>query len=447
MLLKIRKGLDIPIAGAPEQAVSEGAPVTSVALLGRDYPGLRPAMLVEVGDRVRLGEPLFADRKRPEIIFTSPGSGVVAEINRAERRTLRSVVVRLDGQEEERFAAYPRGDLARLPRDRVAENLLASGLWTAFRTRPYGKVPDPGSEPRAIFVTAMDSNPLAGDPAVIIAARGQDFADGLDLLTTLTGGPVYLCKAPAAAVPEGAGDRIVAAEFAGPHPAGLPGTHIHLLHPAGAGKMIWYVGYQDIIAMGKLFTTGRIWSERTVALGGPLVRRPRLIRARLGASADDLVRGETADVERRVISGSILSGHAAAGPEGYLGRYHTQISVIAEGRPNRGAVHGTTRPPSSATGVLASLFARADDHELTTALNGRPTVMLPIGAYERVMPLDILPVPLLRALLVGDTDMARRLGCLELEEEDLALCTFVCPGKNEYGPLLRSCLERIEKEG
>jgi Na+-transporting NADH:ubiquinone oxidoreductase subunit A len=396
-------------------------------------------MLVEVGDRVRLGQPLFADRKRPEIVFTSPGSGMVAEINRGERRALRSVVVRLEGQEEERFAAYPRPELARLTRDRVAENLLASGLWTALRTRPYGKVPDPGSEPHAVFITAMDSNPLATDPAVVIAAHGQDFADGLDLLSRLTAGRVYLCKAAGAEMPEDVGHRITVAEFAGPHPAGLPGTHIHLLDPASAEKTVWHLGYQDVIAIGKLFATGRIWTERTLALAGPLVRRPRLIRARLGACTDDLARGETEDVERRVISGSILSGHTAAGPEAFLGRYHTQISVIAEGRAGRGA--------HTATGLFASLLARGKDRALTTALNGRPTAMLPVGAYERVIPLDILPVPLLRALLVGDTDMARGLGCLELEEEDLALCTFVCPGKSEYGPLLRSCLERIEKEG
>jgi Na+-transporting NADH:ubiquinone oxidoreductase subunit A len=441
MLIRIKKGLDIPISGAPRQEISEGPPVSSVALLGQDYLGVRPTLLVEEGNRVKLGQPLFADRKRPEIVFTSPGSGVVSQISRGERRALRSVVVELQGDEAERFSCYPADRLAQLRRDQVVDNLLASGLWTAFRTRPYSKIPEPGAEPRSMFVTAIDSSPLAADPGVVIGAgQGagrQDFANGLTIISRLTSGAVFLCKEPGADIPLGDPARITVAEFAGPHPAGLAGTHIHFLDPVGAGKSVWHVNYQDVTAIGRLFTSGRLSVERIVALGGPVVGRPRLLRTRLGANIDELIRDETAKVACRVVSGSALSGHRAAGPTAFLGRYHGQITVLAEGQGDRYVVGG----------ALGALGARSRAYGLGTALHGRPSTMLPVEAYERVMPLDVLPVPLLRALMVGDTDSAQLLGCLELDEEDMALCTFVCPGKQEYGPLLRASLTRIEREG
>jgi Na+-transporting NADH:ubiquinone oxidoreductase subunit A len=422
MRFKIRKGLDIPIPGAPEQAVAEGPRVASFALLGADTHGVRPDLQVGEGERVRLGQTLFTDRKRPRIRFTAPAGGTVTAINRGKRRALTSIVIQRDQEEEqETYHPEPRDRLAVLGRDRVAERLLASGLWTAFRTRPYGRVPDPDGEPRSIFVTAMDSNPLAARAEVVISAHADDFADGLAVVSQLTPGPVFLCIEAGAEVPLGGPVRVKVARFAGPHPAGLAGTHIHFLDPVGAGKTVWHLGYQDVIAIGRLFTTGRLWVERIVALAGPMVRRPRLIRTRLGANLEDLVAGELREGQCRVVSGSLLSGRRAAGPEAYLGRYDTQVSVLAE------AGRGEAARPS-------------------TALNGETTVMVPLGGFERVMPLDILPTQLLRALLVGDIDMARALGCLELDEEDLALCSYLCPSKIDYGPLLRSCLAQIEKE-
>jgi Na+-transporting NADH:ubiquinone oxidoreductase subunit A len=256
---------------------------------------------------------------------------------------------------------------------------------------------------------------------------------------------VYLCKAPYVDLPQGDSERISTVEFSGPHPSGLPGTHIHLLDPVGARGSVWHLGYQDVIAVGKLFTSGRLWVERIVAVGGPLVKRPRLIRARLGASLDDLTRGELAEGEARVISGSVLSGRRARRAENHLGRYHNQVSVIAEARVRGdGALNGRTFSTHS---LFVSSQPRKRKFAFTTALHGRQTAMVPLGSFERVMPLDILPTQLLRALLVGDTDMAQALGCLELDEEDLALCSFVCPSKLNYGPLLRSALTQIEKEG
>lgn len=448
MHFKIKKGLDLPITGKPKQVIDAGAPITSVAIQGRDYVGMKPTMLVNEGDRVKLGQPLFEDKKTPGVFFTSPGSGVVKAINRGQKRVLRSVVVELDGDEVESFASYPAASLTDLSYDAVQDNLIQSGLWTAFRTRPYSKVPVPGSKPSSIFVTAIDTNPLAADPQLILAEYADDFRAGLDVLTALTDGAVFVCKATDADIPAQNQGAIEVAEFAGKHPAGLVGTHIHLLDPVGPNKTVWHIGYQDVIAVGKLFTTGHLWVERIVALAGPIVNQPRLVRTRLGASTEDLVTNELDSVECRVISGSVWNGYRATDWAAYLGRYHTQVSVLAEGRQRK--FFGWIAPGTdkfSVTNAYASSIIKRRAYAFTTTTNGSARAMVPIGTYERVMPLDVLPTQLLRYLLVGDTDTAQKLGALELDEEDLALCTFVCSGKYEYGPVLRKSLETIEKEG
>lgn len=445
--MQITEGLDIPIEGAPQQSVSDGAAVSSVAVLGGDYPGLSPAMQVGEGDRVRLGQALFVDRRRPSVIVTSPGSGVVAEVNRGARRALLSVVIRLDGDEEETFPSWPRKDLQGLPRDQVTATLLGSGLWTALRARPYGKVADPDTTPRSIFVTAVDSNPLAARPDVIIGEEREAFGDGLAILSRLTDGPVFLCKPPGADLPLGDPERTIAEDVSGPHPSGLPGTHIHFLDPVGAGRTVWHLNYQDVIAIGKLFTTGRLWTGRVVSLAGPVVTRPRLVRTRLGANLEELTRDELGDVRHKVISGSVLSGREVCEPEHYLGRYHNQVSAIADAPPDLRGGWLAWRNVFSLYGLWAYRERSERRFAFTTALHGRPAAMVPFGGFEKVMPLDIMPTQLLRALLVGDTDMAQALGCLELEEEDLALCSFLCPSKIDYGSALREALQLIEKEG
>ncbi|MGI9412793.1 MAG: NADH:ubiquinone reductase (Na(+)-transporting) subunit A [Hyphomicrobiales bacterium] len=338
--------------------------------------------------------------------------------------------------------------MAMLRRDQVTEGLLTSGLWTALRARPYGRRADPDAPPAAIFVTAMDSNPLAAKAETIVDAYRSAFADGLTVISHLSDGKVYVCQAPRAGLPTGDRDNVLAVEFAGPHPAGLVGTHIHMLDPVSANKTVWHLDYQDVIAIGKLFTTGRLWVDRVVSLAGPPVQRPRLVQTRLGASTGDLVEGELQDAKCRVISGSILSGRRAVGREAYLGRYHNQISAVAE----ETVATGNDRPHTSFakfTAYSARNTGRTPRRRfaLTTAQRGGRAPMVPLGGYERVMPLDVLATPLLRALLVGDSDMAQALGCLELDEEDMALCAFVCPSKIDHGGLLRQMLDRIEKEG
>ena len=326
-----RRGLDVPLSGPPRGDI-HAKDVGSVALLPGDHPGVKPVLRVEEGQRVALGETLFEDRNDPQVRFTSPGAGTVTAIHRGAKRSLRGVVVTLEGTAEVEFEPVARERIGGLSREVVRQRLLGAGLWPALRTRPYGRVPSPAGEPHALFVTAMDTNPLAPDPRVMIGEYGADFSDGVLALAALLDGKVYVCCAPGAELRLPEHPRIVAAEFAGPHPAGLPGTHIHAIAPVSARRTAWYIGYQDVIAVGRLLTTGRISTERVVSLAGPAVQQPRLIRTRLGASIDDLTRGEIAGDECRVLSGSVLAGRATSDWATFLGRYHQQVTVLREGR-------------------------------------------------------------------------------------------------------------------
>ncbi|HEY3588935.1 MAG TPA: Na(+)-translocating NADH-quinone reductase subunit A [Buttiauxella sp.] len=447
-MIKIKKGLDLPIAGLPEQQIHDGPAIPLVALLGEEYVGMRPSMLVQEGDKVLKGQPLFEDKKNPGVFFTAPASGTVAAINRGERRVLQSLVIEVQGEEQVVFERFAVESLAKLARETVQAQLLASGLWTAFRTRPFSKTPQPASVPAAIFVTAMDSNPLAADPQPIIRAHREMFDAGLMLLSRLTDGKVHVCQAGGGKLGGHPAGQVTFNEFAGPHPAGLVGTHIHFLEPVSLQKTVWHLNYQDVIAIGKLFVEGELWTERVIALAGPQIKKPRLIRTRLGASLETLTAGELAEGENRIISGSVLSGTIAAGPRAWLGRFHLQVTVLKEGREKE--LFGWVMPGADKYSITRTTIGHFLKHKLfnfSTDTNGGERSMVPIGNYERVMPLDILPTMLLRDLLAGDTDSAQALGCLELDEEDLALCTYVCPGKYEYGPVLREVLTRIEQEG
>ena len=448
MPITIKKGLDIPISGAPEQVIHEGSDVGSVALMGTDIVGIRPSMHVREGDSVKLGQPVFTDKRNPDVHFTAPAAGTVTAVNRGARRSLQSIVIRIDGDDALEFESFPAAQLPQLGYEQVRRVLLESGLWNAFRTRPFSHIPRPDTRPAALFVNAMDTNPLAPDPAVIIADAGDAFANGLQVVTSLTDGPVYVCTAPDSGIGVPAGDKFRHAEFAGPHPAGLVGTHIHFLEPVSESRTVWHTNYQRIIALGRLFTSGRLPTDKVVAVGGPMARNPRLLRTRIGASLQELLDGEIENGRVRIISGSVLSGHQASGPLAYLGRYHNQVTLLGEGSERE--LFAWMRPgvrKYSSERAFAGHLLNGNGYAMTTTQNGSPRAMVSIGSFEKIMPLDVLATPLLKALLVEDTDKARALGCLELDEEDLALCSFVCNGKYDYGPFLRMNLDEIEANG
>ncbi|MBO2596284.1 Na(+)-translocating NADH-quinone reductase subunit A [Shewanella algae] len=442
-MITIKKGLDLPLAGGPKQVIHDGPAIKHVATLGEEYIGLRPTMKIKVGDKVQKGQVIFEDKKNPGVKYTALASGTILEINRGAKRALQSVVIEIEGDEAVSFAKYDAQALDTLEPQQVRDNLIESGMWTALRTRPFSKVPAVDATAAAIFVTAMDTQPLAGDPQVVIAEHKDDFVNGLKVLARLTD-KVFVCKAPGADIPAA---NAQVEEFAGPHPAGLPGTHIHFLMPASARRSVWYLGYQDVIAIGQLFTTGELNNQRVVAITGPKAKNPRLVRTLLGASTQALTQDE-ADGQVRVISGSVLNGRTATGPHAYMGRYFQQLTLIEEGTEKE--FFGWVMPGADKFSITRAFLGHLSPSRLfnmTSSTGGSERAMVPIGNYERVMPLDILPTMLLRDLISGDTDGAVALGALELDEEDLALCTFVCPGKYDYGSYLRDCLETVEREG
>ena len=432
MRVRIRKGLDLPFEDRPVSRVESAGPVRTVALAPPDHPGLRARLEVAEGEVVACGQTLFVDRRDPAIRFVAPRAGRVARIHRDAQRALQAVVVSVGVDAAPAARVTPFLDASP---DHVRRRLLEAGLWPALRTRPFGQVPRPDARADAVFVTAMDTNPGAGDVDALLPAHHDDLQAGARVLAALTSGPVYVCAGPDASLPDFEPARVEVVCFDGPHPAGLPGTHMqHLLPPRGE-RVAWYLDWQELAAFGRLASTGRVWDERYVALSGPRVKEPRWVTASPGASVGDLLADGLREGPCRILSGSVLSGRQASGWGAWLGRHHRQVSVVSD-------------PNSPRTGGWSSFGAlwRRRRGPLTTALHGVPMPMIPVDRFERLVPLDILPTALLRALLVEDLETAEQLGCLELEPEDLALCSFACPSKIDYGALLRRALDALASE-
>lgn len=395
----------------PDQSTVHFAAITSLALLGQDYPGLRPVFAVEPGQRVRAGTLLFSDRRQPSISHVAPAAGTVRAITRGPRRSLDSLVIDTEGDEAETFAVP-----ASLDADSVRELMLRCGLWPALRARPFGRMPDPHTHPEALFICATDTRPGAPDPGPIIARHHGSFALASQALRLLTSGPTWICTSRSADIPSVEGTR--RAVSTGPHPAGLPGTHVHHLHPVERGGTVWQIGYQDVIALGHVLQSGRIWSERVISLTGAAVSQPMLFAVAPGASLRDLTAGVTAGPVR-LMTGSWLDGRF----DHYLARDHLQATAL---------------PHRTAGDERASLFAR-----LASFVARAPDALVPNARHEGAAPAGILPIPFLRAIGVGNTEAARELGALALVEEDLALLSRL--DGVDYGPQLRRVLDELEE--
>ena len=449
-MIKVKKGLKVPIVGSPTEDLDTLKNVRSVAIIGSDYHGMRPTMLVEEGDTVKLGQALFEDKKNPGVIFTSPGAGKIESINRGPRRALQSVVIELGEEVSVKFNKYEENQLKTIPSSEIRKNLISSGLWTAFRTRPFSKIPAINSNPSNIFVTAIDTNPLGPNVNKIIEMNESLFNSGLKVIKALTEQPVHLCVDPNFSLDLEKDSQLINHIFSGPHPAGLAGTHMHFISPATLKNVNWTINYQDVIAFGELFLTGELPIDKIVSLAGPQVTNPRLIKTRIGACTDELCAGELTQRDNRVISGSIINGREAVGPFAYLGRYHNQISVVSEtNKSDRQFMNWLNPGPRRFSKIplfISSLFSDKE-FKFKTLMNGSDRAIVPIGIYEEVVPLNILPTILLRYIAVGETEKIQSLGGLELDEEDLALCSFVCPSKYDFGSLLRNNLTQIEVEG
>lgn len=414
MVVRIRRGVDLRFAGAPRQSIEAAPTVARVAILGADYPGLRFDVLAEAGETVLAGQPLLRDRKHPDRLVVAPVAGAITAVTRGARRSIATIEIAPSGNARKDFTLP-----ATLDRDHLAALLLESGLWAAIRARPFGHAAELAAMPEALFITAMDTRPHAPDPSAVIAAHGGWFAAGAAALTRLTTGPTYLCQADGSSITVSNG--LTPARFAGRHPAGLASTHIHHLHPVKRpGRLVWQVNYQEVIALGHLLETGGIWSERIIAVSGPALSRPALLRTPPGAELHLLLAGRLPPATPRVMSGSAIDGRV----QPFLSRSDLQVFA---------APH---RLPAAGRSKLHQLI-----HSWQTA--GIPA-LIPNTAHERAAPIGLLPIPFLRALSVGDSEMAQKLGALELVEEDLALLTHVDNSHTDFGAMLRAVLDELE---
>lgn len=450
-MIIIKKGLDIPISGTPEGEITDFKKPRSVALVGSDYHGLKPAMLVSEGERVRIGQPLFEDKKNLGVLFTSPGGGIVESINRGERRALQSVVIELAQNEEGvSFDSIKTTDFSNHTGNSVRENLIASGLWTSFRTRPYSKIPLVDSNPTAIFINCMDTDPLSMNPEIIISSNMECFELGISAIKLLSDCPIHICLKEKSTLNFQQLEKVNEHFFKGPHPAGLVGTHMHFISPASLNNINWHLSYSDVILIGSFFKTGNIPVTTYVCLSGSRMDHPRIISTRIGACIDEICAGELKQSDNRVVSGSLINGREAIGPYSYLGKYHSQICSIEEPSSSDRELFDWAllgRKRFSKLGIFITSLFKNKKFDIKARMYGPDRAILPIGVYEEVFPLNMLITLLLRELAVGDTEELQSLGVLELDEEDLALCSFVCPSKHDFGRLLRERLTTIEVEG
>jgi Na+-transporting NADH:ubiquinone oxidoreductase subunit A len=443
-MIKLKKGLDLPIEGSPKQEISEGPKVSRVALIGDDVSGMKPTMNVKPGDKVKIGDLLYSDKKTEGVRYTAPASGEVVEVNRGAKRAFQSVVIKVEGEDYTDFDSHKGSDASSYTKEDAEKLLLESGMWPSLRQRPFSSVAKPGTIPSSIFITAMDTHPLAAKPELIIARNEEAFKVGLEVLAKFA--TVHLCSEVGVDVPSL--DSVKNQKFSGPHPAGLVGTHIHFIDPVGMKKSVWHTNYQEVIAIGKLIETGKLFTERVISVAGPAARNPRLITTCVGACLDEIIKDEIHDTaEVRTISGSVFGGRTSIEKFNYLGRFHHQISLLNEGRHRE--FLGWHSPGFDKFSVKPIYISRllGKKFGFTTDTNGSHRSLVPIGSMEKVMPLDILPTQLTRYLCSTNLEMCVSLGALELDEEDVSLLTFVDPCKNDFAPLLREKLATIEKEG
>ena len=434
-MIKISKGLDLPISGTPDPVISDTPKVTTVSLLGNDFTGMKPTMLVKSGDIVKRGTKIFEDKKNPGVFFTSPAGGIVKEISRGDRRKFLSIDIEIADNED--HVVFDTNE-------NIRNLLINSGLWNAFRSRPFNRTPSIDSSPNAIFINACDTNPLAVDPYFIINEDLDYFNRGLKALYENFSCPIHCCYQNADF--DLSVEGINYHQFSGPHPSGLTSTHINKIYPVNLKRIAWTIGYQDVISIGYLLEHNFLRTHKLIALAGPSVFNPSLIKARISGNIDELTAGKL-ETGSRVISGSVLYGHASEGVMNYLGFYDSLISAIPDQAND--IFLNWLMPGSklhSKLNVFISSFLKPSNFIFNTSVNGGDRAIVPVGSYDEVLPMDILVPQLLKALVVGDREQAVDLGMLELAPEDLAVCSYICPSKYDYCSILANNLNELYLE-
>jgi len=444
--IKLKKGLNIMLQGQAEKILSEEFQSSLYGVRPVDFPGLIPKLSVKPGDLVKAGAPLFSNKIHPDVKFTSPVSGRVHSIVRGERRKLLEIIVEKSGNE---FEDFGKEDLTRLSRDQVKAKLLASGLWPAIRQRPYNIISHPEDVPKAIFISGFDTAPLAPDYNFIFEnCSASLFQSGLNILSKLTDGKINLVlngkTSPPDILKKATGVDIT--WFYGPHPAGNVGVHIHHLNPVNKGEVVWFINIQDIMTIGRLFVEGIYRPEKIIALAGSEVLVPKYYKVLAGTSIDSIVRDNIKPGNLRYISGNALTGTKIE-PDGFLGYYDSMVSVIPEG--DYYEFFGWAKPglnKFSFSRTFASKLIPGRLFRLDTNMHGGHRAFVMTGQYEKVVPMDIYPMQLLKAILAEDIDMMENLGIYEVAEEDFALCEYICPSKMEIQSIIRKGLDIMIKE-
>lgn len=441
-IIKLSKGLDIKLQGEPQKTLKEIPMASEYALSPLDFEGVTPKMLVKVGDNVKAGTPLFFDKKHPEVMFSSPVSGTVSAVNRGEKRRILTVTVKADPSVA--YEEYGKLNPASASREEIVSLLLKSGLWAMVIQRPYGIIASPADTPKAIFVSAFDSAPLAPDYDFVLSGEREALQCGFDALKRLTDGKVHLSYNACGKEPDIKGVELHA--FKGKHPAGNVGVQIHHIDPINKGEKVWMLNIQDVAIIGRLMLTGHVDMHRVIAVTGSEVVAPQYCRVIAGASAASILAGNVREGHVRVISGNVLTGRNI-GIDGYLGFYANQLTLIPEG--DNYELLGWAMPRLSKFSVSHAYFSWLFPnrrYNLDTNLNGGERPFVVTGLYERYLPMDIYPMHLLKAIMAGDIDKMENLGIYEVVEEDFALCEFVDPSKTEMQQVIRDGINLMIKE-
>ena len=444
-VIKLRKGLDINLKGiAAKELVSVKEPGI-YSLVPDDFTGVKPKVVVKEGENVLAGGPLFVDKNHPEVKFVSPVSGVVTSVERGERRKVLNIIVKAD--EKQQYVEFGKMNLAELNAEQVKEALMNAGLFAFFRQRPFDVVPDPTDAPQAIFVSAFDSAPLAPDFELALKGEEANFQTGLNALAKMA--KTYLSisvKQKSEALTQA--KNVILTAFDGPHPAGNVGVQINHLAPIAKGNVVWTIGAEAVIFIGRLVNTGRVDLTRTVAVTGSEVLKSAYCKLKVGAQLTEVFKGNvTTDKDLRYISGNPLTGKKVAA-DGYLGAFHSQLTVIPEGDETHemlGWIMPRFKEYSTSRSYFSWLLGKKQ-YKIDARIKGGERHMIMSGEYDAVFPMDIYPEYLVKAIIAGDIDRMEALGIYEVAPEDFALCEFVCSSKVEVQRIVRAGLDMLRAE-
>ncbi len=445
-VLKIKQGADIKLVGEAEKILADAPLSDTVALKPTDFAGLTPKLAVKEGHEVKAGSCLFFDKNNPKVKFTSPVSGEVAEIKRGAKRKILEVIVLAD--KEIKYEDFKSADPSSLSAEEIKEKLCESGLWPFIKQRPYDVIANPDDQPKAIFISAFDSAPLAPDNDFILHSQADLFQKGLDALAKLSNGGVHLTTN----AKDRADDAFLNAknvqlhQIVGPHPAGNVGVQIHHIMPVNKGEVVWTVKPQDVLSIGKLFETGQFDAKRVVAVCGGQVKSPKYYRTVLGMNTQNLLAEQINDGESRCISGNVLTGTKIE-QDGYLGFYDYQLTAIPEGGEDR--MFGWITPnfdKFSISRALPSWLSSNKRYNLNAEMNGEERAFVVTEEYEKVFPFDIYPVQLVKSIMANDIELMEQLGIYEVSPEDFALCETVCTSKIPVQSIVREGLDNLREE-